>query len=70
MAADHGISVGLEALDKAHKNFHKSVQDTVAALHRNDYQAADDTYSLAYDYSSTIIKHLTMLELLLGKAFT
>ena len=70
MAADHGISPGLEALDKAHKNFHKSVDDTVAALHRKDYQAADDTYSHAYDYSSAVIKHLTNLELLIGKSST
>lgn len=70
MAADHGILLRLEALDKAHKNFHKSVEDTVAALHRNDYQAADDTYSHAYDYSSAVIKHLTMLELLIGKTST
>ena len=70
MTADHGFSLGLEALDTAHMNFHQSIEDTIAALHRNDYQVGDYTYSRAYDYSSAVIKQLTMLELLIGDIST
>ena len=70
MTSDHGAFSGLDALNKAHKNFHQSVKDTIAALQQNDYQTADDTYSRAYDYSSRVIKHLTMIELITGESVT
>ena len=64
MRADRSTLLVLDDLDKAHIKFHNSVDDTLAALSNNDYQAADNKYSLAYDYSSEVIKHLTMIELI------
>ncbi len=65
MTTDQGRALGLDALDKAHRNFHQSVESTVLAQHKSDYPGADAAYNNAYDYSAEVIMQLTRLELIL-----
>ena len=65
-----GSPLDLDALDKAHREFHNLIEDTVAALRDGNYPLADSYYSRAYDCSAEVIMLLSKLELDLGSNLT
>jgi Chemoreceptor zinc-binding domain len=65
-----GNPLYLATLDKAHREFHQLVKDTISALQCGNYPLADNYYSKAYDCSAKVIMLLTKLELELGQYIT